>query len=297
MTRRFRKQHQHILFSKQSIHYGFHKVFQDKNEPKSQGWVYGVLPPTMEKRPFLTIMIFNSKETKLSDYLFSSLSFDSRSSQINFDLSPGRGKARLGEDPRRLKSLNTGTLARATLPRLSEVHLVSARLSHLSEKSLAWARSSDQILGQTLSPSLVRDSLAQISMSMNRIEPVTLFEEVSLVTHLLLGGLLRRALAVVGVKLVKLLSFYTQMWITRSTRLSHMLKDTCRRLRSLNQVDLNRSGYKDEPFILASYAQQVFYVSDPTNKKWSIVLLTNKIILNNIDHQKDIDVEDDPFLG
>ncbi|KAF1868309.1 hypothetical protein Lal_00008115 [Lupinus albus] len=60
-------------------------------------------------------------------------------------------------------------------------------------------------------------------------------------------------------------------------------------------VDLNRSEYKYEPFILASQAQQVLYGSDPTNKKWFIVLLTNKIIINNIDDQKDIDAEDDPF--
>ena len=37
-------------------------------------------------------------------------------------------------------------------------------------------------------------------------------------------------------------------------------------------VDLNRVGYKDEPFILASHAKQVFYVSDPTNVKLSITL-------------------------
>ncbi|KAF1879646.1 hypothetical protein Lal_00033304 [Lupinus albus] len=52
-------------------------------------------------------------------------------------------------------------------------------------------------------------------------------------------------------------------------------------------------------FILASQTQQVLYVSDPTNKQWSIILLTNKKILNNIDDQEyeDIDDEDDPFLG
>ena len=33
------------------------------------------------------------------------------------------------------------------------------------------------------------------------------------------------------------------------------------------QVDLNRVGYKDEPFILASQAKQVFYVTDLTSTK------------------------------
>ncbi|KAF1892962.1 hypothetical protein Lal_00035410, partial [Lupinus albus] len=42
-----------------------------------------------------------------------------------------------------------------------------------------------------------------------------------------------------------------------------------------------------------------YSVSDPTNKKWFIVLLTNKIILNNINDREyeDIDAEDDPFFG
>ena len=41
-------------------------------------------------------------------------------------------------------------------------------------------------------------------------------------------------------------------------------------------VDLNRVGYKDEPFILASHAKQVSYVTDPTNVKLSIVLQNRK---------------------
>ena len=56
------------------------------------------------------------------------------------------------------------------------------------------------------------------------------------------------------------------------------------------QVDLNRVGYKDEPFILASQAKQVFYVNDPTSTKWSIVLLSNKVIDENIGDQGDIGV-------
>nr|KYP34028.1 hypothetical protein KK1_045064 [Cajanus cajan] len=63
------------------------------------------------------------------------------------------------------------------------------------------------------------------------------------------------------------------------------------------QVNFNKVGYKDEPFILASQAQQVFYVTDPIDANWSIVLLTNKIN----DHQnediedEDTNVEDDPL--
>ena len=37
-------------------------------------------------------------------------------------------------------------------------------------------------------------------------------------------------------------------------------------------VDLQRIGYKDEPFIMAAQARQVFYVEDPSDSTWSIVL-------------------------
>ena len=39
-------------------------------------------------------------------------------------------------------------------------------------------------------------------------------------------------------------------------------------------VDLNNLGHKVDPFILASQAQQVFYVKDPANCKLSIVFKT-----------------------
>ncbi|KAF1871017.1 hypothetical protein Lal_00020751 [Lupinus albus] len=46
----------------------------------------------------------------------------------------------------------------------------------------------------------------------------------------------------------------------------------------------------------ASQTRQVFFVSDPANKKWYVVLFTNKIIINNnIDDQEDIDAEDNHF--
>ena len=61
------------------------------------------------------------------------------------------------------------------------------------------------------------------------------------------------------------------------------------------QVDLNRSGYRDEPFILASQAKQMFYVIDPTSTKWSVVLLSNKVIDENIGDQGDIGVDIESF--
>ncbi|XP_057453002.1 uncharacterized protein LOC130744857 [Lotus japonicus] len=37
-------------------------------------------------------------------------------------------------------------------------------------------------------------------------------------------------------------------------------------------VDLSKVAYRDEPFIMASQAKQVFYVTDPSNKRWSVAL-------------------------
>jgi hypothetical protein len=37
-------------------------------------------------------------------------------------------------------------------------------------------------------------------------------------------------------------------------------------------VDLNRQGYKSEPFVLTKHVAQVFYVPDTTNKKLKVVI-------------------------
>ena len=62
------------------------------------------------------------------------------------------------------------------------------------------------------------------------------------------------------------------------------------------KVDLNKVGYKDEPFILATQAKQVFYVTDPTSTKWSIVLFSNKVIDDNIGEKGDVYVENESYI-
>ena len=37
-------------------------------------------------------------------------------------------------------------------------------------------------------------------------------------------------------------------------------------------VDLAKIGYKEYPFIMAYQAKQVFYVKDPCNERWSVVI-------------------------
>lgn len=39
-------------------------------------------------------------------------------------------------------------------------------------------------------------------------------------------------------------------------------------------VKLNRIGFKSDSFILASQAKQVFYIEDPEDPLWSVVLAT-----------------------
>ena len=48
-------------------------------------------------------------------------------------------------------------------------------------------------------------------------------------------------------------------------------------------VDLNKEGHKENIFILTSQAIQVFYITDPSDKKWSIVLSTKPKIITDCD--------------
>ncbi|XP_031127604.1 uncharacterized protein LOC116029701 [Ipomoea triloba] len=59
-------------------------------------------------------------------------------------------------------------------------------------------------------------------------------------------------------------------------------------------VDLNREGHKNEQFILASQAKQVFYVTDPCDKKWSIVLHGKKQITGDLNEDVSFDIEEIP---
>ena len=58
-------------------------------------------------------------------------------------------------------------------------------------------------------------------------------------------------------------------------------------------VDLEKAAYTNEPFILASQAKQVFYVRDPSSKKWSIVLQGK----NMHDSQDSLDISETPSFS
>ncbi|XP_074356761.1 uncharacterized protein LOC141696532 [Apium graveolens] len=51
-------------------------------------------------------------------------------------------------------------------------------------------------------------------------------------------------------------------------------------------VDFNRFGYEDDPFILATQVKQVFYIRDPADVRWSIVLQGKRRIIG-VDNVED----------
>lgn len=55
-------------------------------------------------------------------------------------------------------------------------------------------------------------------------------------------------------------------------------------------VNLNKIGFKDDSFILASQAKQVFYVVDPIDRNWSVVL--DMPCKENFHHMSDGDFVD-----
>ncbi|KAM6586702.1 hypothetical protein CsatA_009307 [Cannabis sativa] len=62
-------------------------------------------------------------------------------------------------------------------------------------------------------------------------------------------------------------------------------------------VDLSKRGSKNDPFIMPSQAAQVFYISDPANDKWSIVLSTpERRFLETEEDEENADLCYDDFI-
>ena len=59
-------------------------------------------------------------------------------------------------------------------------------------------------------------------------------------------------------------------------------------------VDLNKIGHMEESFILASQAKQVFYIQDPSDSRWSIVLASQPKFIGD---DEDDDDDDDYDIG
>ena len=52
-------------------------------------------------------------------------------------------------------------------------------------------------------------------------------------------------------------------------------------------IDFNKEDHKDNTFIMASQAKQAFYITDPADRKWSIVLLMKPKNIPNCEARND----------
>ncbi|XP_027915074.1 uncharacterized protein LOC114174430 [Vigna unguiculata] len=62
-------------------------------------------------------------------------------------------------------------------------------------------------------------------------------------------------------------------------------------------VDLEKEGYTKEPFIMASQAKQVFYVTDPANKRWSVVLQGRTLHYTDYNDELILDISKTPSFS
>ena len=60
-------------------------------------------------------------------------------------------------------------------------------------------------------------------------------------------------------------------------------------------VDLKNLAYQKEPFIMAEQTKQVFYVQDPSDERWSVVLHRKTICVNIKDDDSTVDTCLSPF--
>jgi len=60
-------------------------------------------------------------------------------------------------------------------------------------------------------------------------------------------------------------------------------------------VDLKKFAYQNDPFIMAKQAKRVFYVEDPCDERWSVVLHGKTIGVNVEDHDSYIDTYVSPL--
>ena len=62
-------------------------------------------------------------------------------------------------------------------------------------------------------------------------------------------------------------------------------------------VDLNKVAYKDEPFIMAEQARQVFYVQDSCDSRLSVVLQGRPIGISHQNDDSTLDICDTPAFS
>ncbi|KAK9947975.1 hypothetical protein M0R45_003567 [Rubus argutus] len=65
-------------------------------------------------------------------------------------------------------------------------------------------------------------------------------------------------------------------------------------------VNLNRIGHLSDPFVLATHVKQIFYIQDPLDAQWSVVVRCPDRDYQTTGHDEDledIEVEQQPFIA
>ena len=68
--------------------------------------------------------------------------------------------------------------------------------------------------------------------------------------------------------------------------------EVCKYKMGLSLVDLQKIGYNDDPFIMLAQGRQVFYVQDPCNSRWPVVLQGRTIFIGDYIDGSTLDVSD-----
>ncbi|KAL6204905.1 hypothetical protein ACLB2K_022172 [Fragaria x ananassa] len=62
-------------------------------------------------------------------------------------------------------------------------------------------------------------------------------------------------------------------------------------------VKLNRLGHLNDPFVLATHVKQIFYIEDPLNAKWSVVVRCPDIDYHGVDDDDEVeDTDEQAFI-
>ena len=62
-------------------------------------------------------------------------------------------------------------------------------------------------------------------------------------------------------------------------------------------VDLNNKSFGEEPFIMADQAKQVFYITDQSNKMWSVALQGKRVVDIEDDSRSNYDLLETPSFS
>ena len=61
-------------------------------------------------------------------------------------------------------------------------------------------------------------------------------------------------------------------------------------------VDLHKVAYKDKPFVMAEQAKHVFYVQDPSDSRWSMVLQGRTSCISHQNDDSTVDICETPSV-